>query len=137
MAYKLMCGKFDNDGNESNTKEIVEKEFTVNGYSVGDRLLEGVLFHIKFNENGDVLSVIVDDDANVYFDNLNAEKWYKEVIKYAEQEIKMCEIVDVPKHIKEKYNVEEDSAYITTDCKDEKPPIPTVKPITINKTKLF
>jgi hypothetical protein len=48
------------------------------GYSVGDRLLEGVLFRVSFDAE-DKTHVIIDTAHADYFEQFNAEMWYKEV----------------------------------------------------------
>lgn len=47
------------------------------GYSVGDTLLEGVIFRCTIV--GDKIAVRVTDDCAKYFSGLNEAKWLKEV----------------------------------------------------------
>lgn len=101
---KLYCGKFDNKGNESNITEIPESIFLINGYQVGDRLLEDVIFEIKFDpETDEVISVEVEKRSKDYFEELNTTLWLKRVREAAENILETGDEVDVPKSIKNKY----------------------------------
>lgn len=88
---------------------IDENEFLIDGYSVGDRILEGVMFKIKFKDV-DVLSVEVREEHKKYFNQLNAELWLGRVKKEAERLLRTGDEVEISEEIKEKYNVE--GAYI-------------------------
>ena len=48
--------------------------FYFDGYGVGDRLLEGVMFEASLEDNGTVL-VVHGTDANSYLTQLNPEHW--------------------------------------------------------------
>ena len=67
--------KVDVDGN------IIEEVSAVyiNGYQVGERILEDVMFRIKpTNDRKDIIVEVVEDSAE-YFNKLNTKKWLKEV----------------------------------------------------------
>jgi len=49
----------------------------IDGYGIGDRLLEGVWFDIIIQDNQ--LIVTVDIESKEYFDQFNKELWYKKV----------------------------------------------------------
>ena len=53
----------------------------LDGYSVGDRLLEGVMFEIRRDGQGYKINVSA-EDAN-YFSDLNEQKWLAKILKYA------------------------------------------------------
>lgn len=135
--YKLFCDEYDGD-KVVNTVEIVEREFIVDGYSFADRLLEGVDFIVKFNEEGNVINVSVADGDKDWFEKtFNSEEWYKTAAEYAESTIKVGDVVEVPKHIKEKYNVGEDCAYTKNDSVDEDEVVAKkAQPVAIGKAKL-
>jgi len=97
---------------EENRIEITEKRFLIDGYSFGDRLLEGVMFEIKFNNNDEVISVEVQESAKGYFENLNQEKWLNAAKKYAESILSEGDEVDIPYDLKKKYFVNRNVAYI-------------------------
>jgi len=77
MSGKKYLHFEDEDGNKTMTAQV-------DGYSFGDRLLEGVMFDITIESDGS-LSAKVDKSAESYFEDLNKEKWLKEAIKYAER----------------------------------------------------
>ena len=52
------------------------------GYPVGDRLLEGVLFIVKIVEGK--LEVTIHPNNEKYFSTLNTEYWLKEVTDYVQ-----------------------------------------------------
>lgn len=89
---------------EDMVTEVPEKVFQIDGYSVADRMLEGVLFDVYFNGNGDILKVEISDNrVKTWFeDNFNATKWYNVIKTYAEGVLEGDE-VDVPNFIKDKY----------------------------------
>lgn len=61
----------------------------LDGYAVGDRLLEGVLFDIHIN--GQKPTAAVQHRFASYFDDLNKEKWLKAMEEHAEeQDIFQC-----------------------------------------------
>lgn len=104
---KLYCSERD----ESTEREITESVFLVDGYSVADRLLEGVMFHVHF-QDGKILSVKVDEEDVNYFSQFNQEMFLEKVQKYALRTIQGDE-VDVPDYIMNKYNfTKETAAYI-------------------------
>lgn len=52
------------------------------GYSFGDRMLEGVMFVATIEEDK-TLSVAIDPDSADYFSDLNEKKWLKEALNFA------------------------------------------------------
>jgi hypothetical protein len=85
--------------------EIIERVFQLDGYQVGDRLLEGVLFDIYFTDTGVVIDAKIENKSSKkYFeDNLNANKWYQKVKDCAKDILDEGDEVDVPKFIRDKY----------------------------------
>lgn len=67
---------------QGNIVEEVDAVY-INGYHVGDRLLEDVMFRIKPTENRKDITVEVVESSADYFNSLNTKKWLKEVKKYA------------------------------------------------------
>ena len=51
------------------------------GYSVGDRLLEGVMFEVRKNDD-DSFDVQITAEHSEYFSGLNEKKWLKEIREY-------------------------------------------------------
>jgi hypothetical protein len=72
------CGKID--------------EAFLNGYAVGDRLLEGVMFIVRKNDDGKC-RVRLHPDAEPYMQGLNKEMWLERAKIYAEQ----TDIFECPK----------------------------------------
>jgi hypothetical protein len=91
-----------NNYKESNITEIPENIFSINGYSVGDRLLEDVMFDIQI-VNGTINSVSCRKEDLDYFEDLNQSKWLEAVRKYANRILESGDEVDVPDYIKKKY----------------------------------
>lgn len=59
--------------------------FSEDGYAVGDRLLEGVMFDITVDfEAREVVDVKVQKQYERYFDDLNTKKWLQEVKEHAQ-----------------------------------------------------
>ena len=54
----------------------------VDGYSFGDRLLEGVIFKIYVDQKGKLRAQVHPDSAK-YFSKLNTKKWLKEAVEFA------------------------------------------------------
>jgi hypothetical protein len=103
---KLIVGKVEhNPYKETNVVEVEEKEFQIDGYYVADRILEGVLFNIKFDENGEILNVQVDKGSESYFENLNKEKFLEMIENRAKDILSEGDEVDLPYHLKKKYMV--------------------------------
>ena len=71
------------------------------GYPVGDRLLEGVLFIVKIVEGK--LDVTIHPDYEDYFSKLNTEYWLKKVTDYVQD----CDIFAHPENL--------DDVYLVTD----------------------
>lgn len=67
------------------TGNVESKGLIVGGYSVGDRILEGVDFEVrvKTNREGEPFILIsVAQAASVYFSQLNTDYWLREAGKY-------------------------------------------------------
>lgn len=62
--------------------------FLVDGYDVGDTLLEGVLFEIR--ESKGKLVANTPEDAKGYLAELNEKLWLKRVAKYAADSSEDC-----------------------------------------------
>jgi len=62
-------------------KTIKTAEF--DGYSVGDRLLEGLMFQVDIQDDG-TMKVYVKDKDQKWFDQFNTAKWLEEAQKFAE-----------------------------------------------------
>lgn len=108
-----LYGFWDNDlknGVPQNPVRITENKFQIDGYSVGDRLLEGVLFDVVF-QNKTVVSVNVQEDCESYFENLNTTKWLRAIKEYAERTLQTGDEVDLSQDILEKYGC--DGGFIT------------------------
>lgn len=62
----------------------------LDGYTVGDRLLEGVMFNYEIEvisyEECKVLSIEVDNSAKLYFEDLNQQKWLEVMKDYVEDD---------------------------------------------------
>jgi hypothetical protein len=104
---KLFCSRVTGENNtykEDMITEIPEKVFIVDGYSIADRMLEGVPFCIYFDDSGVTKIDFETEYTKNWFKNtFNSKKWYKEVKKYAESILEEGDEVDVPKFIKDKY----------------------------------
>jgi hypothetical protein len=103
---KLFCSKVShNPYKEEVVTEITEKVFIIDGYTVGDRMLEGIMFCVYFNDKDEVIKIDIENKSTKeYFeDNFNSKKWYGEVKKYADTILQTGDEVDVPSFIKDKY----------------------------------
>lgn len=76
VSSKPVARCFDDE----NGKEYQAAYFQ--GYSFGDRLLEGVWFKAELLANG-LLEVSTAKDSYSYMQNLNEDKWLAEALKYA------------------------------------------------------
>lgn len=91
--------------NDGTNVEIIESEFAVDGYSVADRLLEGLIFHITFDDK-EVTDVRITKSQQLTFDDFNTTKWLNEVKKYAQRILDKGETEEVMLSfkLKAKYN---------------------------------
>jgi hypothetical protein len=109
MAVKLMCSRVVTKPSykEDMITEIPERRFEIDGYHIGDRLLEGVKFDVEFDASGEVLDVMVIDDTqrNYLEEKLNSKKWYHEAKLYAEGILSTGDEVNIPQSLKRKYFV--------------------------------
>lgn len=120
---KLYCMKVShNPYKEEFVTEILEKVFQIDGYSVAERLLEGIPFDVYFSDNGITKIEIADDYSRKYFeDNFNSQRWYQKVKEYAEDILSEGDEVDVPKFIEQKYFKNGiNCAFITEDFESDK-----------------
>jgi len=62
------------------------KTIEFDGYSFGDRLLEGVTFTADVSESGVENVKVIEDDSD-YFSNLNEKKWLRKATDYIKDEI--------------------------------------------------
>ncbi len=70
------------DETDENNPDYYEVEAVyLNGYNVGDRLLEDVMFEITLSVDGRFQASVTPDCAE-YFSNLNQEKWLREIEAY-------------------------------------------------------
>lgn len=111
--------------------EIIENKFLVDGYSFGDRLLEGVMFEVEFNKStGKIINVVVEKSHAAYFSSLNSKKWIEEAKRYANSILGDGDEVDVPQFIKDKYPQFE--AFCIEPREEVKKPMKHILPIKIN-----
>lgn len=69
-------------GTDPNTFKVEpRKQAKLDGYSVGERLLEGMHFLLTINDDG-TLSVETPQSAKNYMSKLNEERWLKEALDY-------------------------------------------------------
>jgi len=57
---------------------------TVDGYGFGDRVLEGVLFEIRFAKGAKKYKATVESSAKEYFSTLNEKMWLKRAEEYVQ-----------------------------------------------------
>ena len=55
----------------------------LNGYYVGDRLLEGVLFECQQNDDG-TFNIQITEDSKEYFSQFNQQMWLTRMVEYAQ-----------------------------------------------------
>lgn len=70
------------DEDQDNFKVEPRKQAKLDGYRVGDRLLEGMHFLLTINDDG-TLSVETPQSAKDYMSKLNEERWLKKALDYA------------------------------------------------------
>lgn len=70
------------DEDQDNFKVEPRKQAKLDGYRVGDRLLEGMHFLLTINDDG-TLSVETPQSAKDYMSKLNEERWLKQALDYA------------------------------------------------------
>lgn len=70
------------DEDQDNFKVEPRKQAKLDGYRVGDRLLEGMHFLLTINDDGR-LSVETPQSAKDYMSKLNEERWLKQALDYA------------------------------------------------------
>lgn len=101
---KLYCGKIShNPYLEEFVTEIPERVFQIDGYRIGERLLEGVLFDIYFDDNGIVDIKIENDSDQKYFDGLNTKKWIDYLKEVVIDILDEGDEIEVPDFIRKKY----------------------------------
>lgn len=100
---RLFCSRVShNPFKEDMVTEIPEKVFEIDGYQVADRMLEGVMFEVKFDDTG-VVDVKVDPKSEDYFNNFNTKKFYDMVKATAQDILDEGDEVDIPSWLKQKY----------------------------------
>jgi len=62
------------------------QEVWIDGYGVGDRVLEDVMFRLRVNAQGDGLEAAVGKSSAGYFKTLNSSYWLPKIIEYALQQ---------------------------------------------------
>ena len=75
-------GVKDKDQKYFKFKVEPRKQAKLDGYSVGERLLEGMHFLLTINDDGR-LSVETPQSAKDYMSKLNEERWLKQALDYA------------------------------------------------------
>jgi hypothetical protein len=55
----------------------------VDGYTVGERLLEGVMFRVSIVDN-ELVVQLADPKDEPYFEKLNKDHWFKEVKEFVQ-----------------------------------------------------
>jgi len=70
------------DEDQDNFKVEPRKQAKLDGYRVGERLLEGMHFLLTINDDG-TLSVETPQSAKDYMSKLNEERWLKQALDYA------------------------------------------------------
>lgn len=103
-GIKLYCSKFEN-GVETLKTEIPERVIEIDGYTVADRLLEGLMFDVYFDSHGNILNVEISNQrSREWFEsNFNSERFYNLVRERAKDIIDEGDEVDVPPFIQERY----------------------------------
>ncbi len=100
---KVYCSKVShNPYKEEMITEVTEGIFLVDGYSIADRLLEGVMFEVTVDDNG-ITTVEVQEEDRDYFGQFNGEMFLKKVWEYAERLLEDGDEVEIPKRLQEKY----------------------------------
>lgn len=101
---KLFCSRVShNPFKEDMVTEIPEQVFEIDGYQIADRMLEGVLFEVKFDDTG-VIDVKVNEKQKKYFeDNFNTRRFYDMVKATAQDVLDEGDEVDIPDWLKQKY----------------------------------
>ena len=101
---KLYCGKIShNPYLEEFVTEITERVFQIDGYRIGERLLEGIIFDIYFYSSGIVDIKIENDYQKRYFNSLNNEKWTNHLKDIVSDILEEGDEVEVPDFIRKKY----------------------------------
>ena len=112
--------------------EITERTFQIDGYNIADRLLEGVMFDVTFDENGKVLNISVEDEAKEYFEQMNQKKFLKEVKEDAEYTIIEEDEVIISSVIKEKYGIK----YAWIEVETDEPTQNKTQPLGVKMSKV-
>ncbi len=100
---KLYCSRIShNPYIETDLTEITESIFIVDGHHLIDRLLDGVEFFVEFKDE-EILSVKINPEHEVFFNNFNKEMFLESAKNYAEWIVKNGDEVDIPKYLKDKY----------------------------------
>lgn len=100
---KLIGMHIDANFVESNVTVIKENIFSLDGYSAGGRTLEGVMFDIKIDDSGEILSIDCRDSFKSYFKTLNEKYWIVLIRRDAMYVLKEGDEVEVPEFIANKY----------------------------------
>lgn len=100
-----MCCKIShNPYKEEFVTEISERVFEIDGYQVADRMLEGVIFEVTFDDTGVTDVKIPKKQTKEWFeDNFNSKKFYNMVKETAQDILDEGDEVDIPDWLKQKY----------------------------------
>lgn len=63
----------------------------IDGYSVGDRMLEGVMFKITITDNNKFKAELADERDKAYTDQLNMKYWIPKVEEFCEGNDIFCD----------------------------------------------
>lgn len=103
---KLFCSRVSHSPSykEDIVTEIPERVFEIDGYQIADRMLEGILFEVKFDDSGVVDVSIRNNRLKSYFeDNFNSKRFYHDVKAVAQDILDSGDEVEIPTWLKDKY----------------------------------
>ncbi len=89
---KFMCNEADKEGNNIPGTGCGEIDYVLfDGYSFGDRILEGVMFKAYYEDNELKVDPVDDWDKDTYLKGLNKEHWMKLALSHAKDlDIAQC-----------------------------------------------
>ena len=81
---KFICNEADDAGEgipDTGCGEV--DSYLIDGYSFGDKLLEGVMFEVTIKNGKPIVEVT--PESKPYFEQLNQAIWLKKAVKFAER----------------------------------------------------
>lgn len=106
MAAKLVCAKiFYNPYREEDKTVIEECIFSIDGYQIAERRLEGVEFLVDFSNPEDVKITLSESDQ-AYVNDFSKKKikeWFDIAHDMVSGILQDGDEVEIPKYLKEKY----------------------------------